>query len=53
MDNSYKYWRECLIRHYQGMTRLRALKLLGELRTKAAKDKFRNRINKCKQQEFI
>lgn len=53
VDNSYKFWRECLIRHYRGMSRNRALRVLRELKTKKAKQEFKNRINKCKGEEFI
>lgn len=53
MDSSYKFLRECRIRHYQNMSETRALDLLDELQTKKAKNEFKKRINACKREQFI
>lgn len=43
----------CLRRHYESMDKLRANKVLDELKTKAEKQRFIKRINYAKGYEFI
>ena len=48
-----KHFRECRIRHYQNMSKARAMKVMAELSSKKMKSEFKKRINACKKEEFI
>ena len=45
--------KECIRRHYENMDKLKANKVLDELKTKAEKQRFIKRINHAKGYEFI